>query len=126
MKKVVVLGLASLCLLTGCGNKVVCKGTQKESGKKVTMKVTATMKSDKVDKVSAKMTFSDKKDATEMCGLMELANSFAEKDSDKIDVKCKGKTIEIKDYAKMSGESTKGMKKADFIKAMEAQDLTCK
>ena len=31
MKKVVVLGLASLFLLTGCGNKVVCKGTQKEA-----------------------------------------------------------------------------------------------
>lgn len=124
MKKVVVLGLASLFLLTGCGNKVVCKGESKEDGQKVNMKVTATLKSKKVDKVKATMKFSDKKSAEEMCGLLELAKQFSS--DSKIEFKCKGKTIEFSDYTAMAGDNVKGMSKADFIKAMEAEDLTCK
>ena len=128
MKKVVVLGLASLFILTGCGsNKVTCKGTAKENGQKVDMKVVGTVKNDKISKVSAEMKFSDKDTAKSMCSLMELANSFA-KDDEKIDFECDGKTLKIKDYSKFDSDSDSviGKSKADFIKAMEKEDLTCK
>lgn len=124
MKKVVVLGLTSLFLLTGCGSKVVCKGETKQSGQKVSAKYTATLKSKKVDKVKVTMKFSDKKSAEDYCGLMELAKAFAG-DSAKLDFKCKGKTIEFSDYTQMSSE-IKGMSKDDFIKSMEEAGLTCK
>lgn len=124
MKRVAVLGIASLFLLTGCGSKVVCKGTAKENGEKVNMKVTATLKKDKIDKVSAKMSFSKKDTAKQYCSLFEAAKALGADSG--VDVKCSGKTIEFKDYAQVTGEKLSGMTKADFIKEMEAQDLTCK
>lgn len=127
MKKVLVLGVAAL-FLTGCGNKnqVVCKGKMSEDGQKIEMKVTGTLKSDKISKVSAEMTFSKKDTAKQMCSLLELANSMAEKDQ-KIDFKCDGKTLKIEDYTKYAeGDDIIGSSKADFIKAMETEKLTCK
>lgn len=128
MKKVMVLGLASLFILTGCGSKkVVCSGTTTEDGQKIKMKVTGSLKKDKIDKISAEMKFSDKDTAKQMCGLLELANSFA-KDDEKIEYKCDGKTLKIEDYAKFSEDedSLVGKSKKEFIKAMEEQELTCK
>ena len=132
MKKGILLGLASLFILTGCGgNKVVCTGKMNEAGMKAEMKITATIKSDKVSKIAAEMTFDDEKTAKSMCGLLELGNSFAEKEEDKVPFDCKGKTISFTDYSKMadSDEDTKiiGMSKADFIKEMEKEDgVKCK
>ena len=133
MKKGILLGLASLFVLTGCGNKVVCTGKMDEAGMKAEVKITATIKADKVDKIAADMTFDDEKTAKSYCGLFELANSFAEKEEDKISFDCKGKTISFKDYSKMVDEDADsdnkviGMKKADFIKEMEKEDgVKCK
>ena len=128
MKKLVfVLGLC--LLLSGCGNnKVVCSGSVDEQGLKVKLEVSAALKDDKVNNVSASMTFDDEKAAKQYCGLMELANSFAEDDSKKIDFECSGKSIEFKDYTKMmdSDEKIKEMTKDQFIEVMEAEKLTCK
>ena len=132
MKKGILLGLASLFVLTGCGNKVVCTGKMDEAGVKAEVKITATFKSDKVSKIAADMTFDDEKTAKSYCSLFDLANSFAEKEEDKISYECKGKTISFKDYSKMVDEDDDenkviGMKKADFIKEMEKTDgVKCK
>ncbi|MCR5787685.1 MAG: hypothetical protein K6G37_01160 [Bacilli bacterium] len=129
MKKVAVLGLTSLFLLTGCGSKnnVVCTGSTNEGGEKISMKVTGSLKGDKIEKVSAKLTFGSKDKAKQYCSIFELANSMASDSKDKIDVKCSGKSIEFKDYTKVSSDdSIIGASKADFIKAMEEQELKCK
>lgn len=124
MKKVVVLGLTSLFLLTGCGSKVVCKGTTEDGGQKIKMKITATIKSDKVSKASATMTFSDKKTAEQTCGFLALAAAMSEEAKD-LDYKCKGKTLEVKNYELME-DGIKGATKDSFIKSMKEQGLTCK
>ncbi len=132
MKKGILLGLASLFLLTGCGsngNKVVCTGKLEEDGMKAEMKLTATLKDDKVEKVAADMTFDSKDTAKQYCSLFEMANSFAEDEADKVKFKCDGKTISFENYADFAGEDDEivGMSKADFIKEMEKEDgVTCK
>ena len=129
MKKGILLGIAGLFILTGCGNKVVCTGKIDESGTKAEAKITATIKSDKVSKVSAKMTFADEKTAKTVCTYADLANTLAEKEEDKVKVTCKGKTVTFDDYTKLvdGEEKIVGMSKADFIKAMESQSgVKCK
>ncbi len=130
MKKGILFGLVCLFILTGCGNgnKVVCKGKLDEAGMKADMTVTATIKSDKVDKVSASMTFDSKDTAKQYCSLFEMANSFAE-DDEKVDFKCDGKTLTFENYSDFAGEDDEiiGMSKADFIKEMEKTDgVSCK
>ena len=131
MKKGILLGLASLFILTGCGNKneVVCTGKMDEEGMKAEAKITATIKDDKVEKVSAAITFDDKETAEQYCSLFEMANGFAESEDDKVGFKCDGKTISFENYSDFAGddEDIVGMAKADFIKTMEKEDgVTCK
>ncbi|MBO4600735.1 MAG: hypothetical protein J5634_00655 [Bacilli bacterium] len=108
MKKVAVLGLASLFLLTGCGsNKVTCKSDEG--------KVTATIKNDKVTNISMEMTASSKEEAQMVCALYKEA-------------KCSGKTVKISDAASLMGYSKSDLSKLskdDFKKAMEASDFKC-
>ena len=128
MKKAIVLGAASLFLLTGCGDKVVCTGKVDESGVKADMKIVATFKKDKISNATAEMKFADKKSADKICSLFETMNNFAEKDEDKLDVKCKGKTLKIANYTKLADEDEiKNMTKDSFIKEMEQTDgVKCK
>ena len=132
MKKFAFLFVVGLFLVAGCGsngNKVVCTGTQAEDGLKVEMKIEASLKDDKVSSVSATMKLDNEETAQQFCSFMALANSMAEDESDKIDYECKGKEIKIKNYDAMdSSEDDKvvGLSKADFIKAMEDEALTCK
>ena len=108
MKKAAVLGLASLFILTGCGsNKLTCKS--KEG------KVIASLKGDKVTKISMEMTASSKDEAKMICAIYK-------------DAKCSGKTVKIDDAASMLGYSNKELEKvtkAEFKKAMEASDFKC-
>ena len=120
MKKAVVLSLASLFLLTGCGsskNKVTCKGSMSESGIDATLKVVATLKDNKVSDVDMEYEFSSKDIASLMCSAAKATGAK---------VKCSGKSV------KMSGDSAfeeagldKDMSKDDFIKAAKAQGLKC-
>ena len=130
MKKGILLGLASLFIVTGCGgNKVVCTGKSDSAGISAETKITATIKNDKVAKVAGEMTFKDESTAKTMCSYVELANSLVEKEEDKVKVTCKGKTISFDDYTKMADDEEKiiGMSKADFIKTMEKEDgVKCK
>lgn len=131
MKKILFLLVACL-FVSGCGsNKVVCTGTYEENGQKYTAEIIGELKNDKIDKVSATMEFSDKKTAEQFCSLFELANSFTEDESKKVDYECKDKKVIFKDYTKLSEESDqklKGMTKKEFKKAMQQGEgkVTCK
>jgi len=116
MKKAVVLGLASLFLLTGCGsskNKVTCKGSMNQGGIKVEMKAIATLKDNKVKSVDLEYEFGSKEIASLMCAATKEA-------------KCSGKTVKISGETALSetGMSTEATKD-DFIKAAKAQGLKC-
>ena len=154
MKKGLILGLACLVVLSGCGKKdeakanntkkdnskssekvgkntVVCTGKVDEEGLTAEMKVTASLKAGKVDNASVSLVFSDKETAEQYCSLFELANSFAESEDDKVDFTCKGKTLTFKNYADFADPDDEddiiGLTKADFIKLMEESDgVTCK
>lgn len=131
MKKVAILFVIGLFLVSGCGkkNQVVCTGSQEESGQKFTMKVTANIKDDKVSGISAKMTFDNEDMAKSFCGILGLANSMSEDSKNKIEFDCGKKSITIKNYEKLAeseGENVADLSKEDFIKAMEEEGLTCK
>ena len=135
MKKFLVLSLGVL-LLAGCGksNKVTCSGDVEEGGQKYSMKVTGYLENDKVKTIDAVMEFSSKEEAQTMCGLMSLANGFAEKEKQKIDVKCDGKKMTIKGFEKVDsndeGESKlANLTKEEFIKYFQDESenkLVCK
>lgn len=122
MKKTLVLGIGALLLFTGCGsNKVVCTQTTEEDGKKMELQVTANMKDNKVSTVDATIKFED--DTT--------ASQFADDESKKIDVKCSGKSITIKNYDSVLASSDSenkvtGLTKDEFIQKMTSEDENVK
>lgn len=130
MKKYLFLMIIGLFLLAGCGsnkNEVVCKGNEKENNTTVSVKTVGKLQNDKINSVSATMTFEDKKTAESYCSLFKLVNSFSE--DMEIDVKCSGKTVEIRDYEKILESSetvVKGLTKAEFKEIMQNQGLICK
>lgn len=132
MKKTLVLGIGALLLFTGCGsNKVVCTQTTEEDGKKMELQVTANMKDNKVSTVDATIKFEDDTTASQYCGLMQLFNSFTEDESKKIDVKCSGKNITIKNYDSVLASSDSenkvtGLTKDEFIQKMTSEDKNVK
>lgn len=133
MKKGFIFLVCALFLLTACGkNEVVCTGKVEEDGETYEMKVTGTLKDDKISAVKASMTFADKEKADQFCSIMSLINSFAEDDSKKVDYKCDGTTITIENYQNMADsdeESPIGKTKAEFIELMtkdSEEKVTCK
>ena len=155
MKKGLVLGLACLLVLTGCGkkdeskadntkkgntkteekaskNQVVCSGKFEEGGLSAEMRVTATLKAGVVDKASVSMVFPDTETAKQYCSLFEFTNSIAETEEEKVDFTCDGKTLTFKNYedfadSEAEDDDIMGLTKAEFIKAMEETDgVTCK
>lgn len=108
MKKVAVLGLASLFLLTGCGSKkVTCKSDEG--------KVIATLKGDKVSKISFEMEAPSKEEAKQFCAIYKQA-------------KCSGKTVKISDAASLMGFSDKDIAKLTkdtFKEGMESEGFKC-
>ena len=134
MKKFAFLLVAGLFVVAGCGskakNQVVCTGEVEESGQKYKMEIKGTLNSaDVITGITAKMTFDNEDMAKSICGIFGLANSMAEDDSQKIDYECGKKSIEIKNYenlAELEGEELEKVSKADFIKEMENECLTCK
>ena len=86
MKKGVVLSIAALVLLTGCGNKVKCTSKNEETGAKYTY--TGTFKKDNLEKYTISVKYKTKDEAKESC-------ESAKKVYDKKDVKCSGKTVKV-------------------------------
>ena len=139
MKKFLVL-FVSVLLLVGCGNKeaqnpndVVCSGTVTEGGETYEMKLTAHTKDNKVETVDATMVFGKDETAKQMCDLFNLMNNFTEKEEDKIDVTCDGKSVTVKGFEKYADDEDNklaGMPKEDFVKYFQEgtndYKLTCK
>ncbi len=134
MKKGIITFAAVIALgcITGCGskkNQVVCTGKATENGQTYEAKIIANLKDGKVSGGSMEMKFSDKKTAETMCGFMALANSMAEKDSDKIDYKCSGKTLKINSLETFDTDGNLiGLTKEEFIKqaTSDSDDIKCK
>ena len=134
MKKLGALLIVGTLLLTGCGNKVVCSSTVKDGDKTAKIKITANMKNNKVSSVNAEMNFDSEDTAKQTCSSLELINSFNTDESKKLDFKCKGKKITIKDYDKLGSDDEDklvGLTKDEFIKKMtensdEESKVTCK
>ena len=147
MKKGLLIGLACLLFLTGCGDKESAKdnNAKKESsktkekasagnyvtctGKLDDAGVTATLE---IKAASVSMIFEDEKTAKQYCSIFELANTLAEDDADKVDFSCSGKKLTFNSYADFASaedddEDIIGLTKADFIKEMESSEgVTCK
>lgn len=119
------LGL-SMVMLTGCGkNQITCTGAEEQDGQKIEMKVTAKPKDGKVTEATATMTFAEEDTAKQMCSLFEMANGLTE-EGKKLDIKCDGKDITIKNYLLMQDDAKEEYTEDEFIKLMEDGKLTCK
>ena len=126
----VVFCVALLFVVAGCTkkNQVVCTETQTENG--VTIKGEIIVDFDKDDKLSdatAVYDLSDKSAADQYCSLFKLMEN-AEKG---VKIECSGTKVTIKGFAKAESndeedEEMIGMTKADFLKKMESQEMTCK
>lgn len=135
MKKLGALLIVGTLFLTGCGgNKVVCSSTIKEDGHTYGMKITAKMKDNKVSSIDAEMNFDTEDSANEMCSTLALINGFTSNDNEKLDYKCSGKKITIKNYEKLASsddDKLVGLTKDEFVKTMtedtsEDNKVTCK
>ena len=109
MKKVAVLGLASLFLLTGCGSKkVTCSSSEG--------KIIATVKGDKVTKIGAEIDYGSKELAKAACKLDKKA-------------KCSGSNVKYDDAASQMGITKDELSKLtvkEFKSGMKAMGFSCK
>lgn len=133
MKKsiIAIVAVVALGCITGCGknkNQVVCTGKATENGKTYEAKIVANLKNNKVNDGYIEMKFSDSKTADTMCSLFKLANSMADKESDKIDYSCKGKTVKINTLDMDEDEKFVGLTREEFIKkaTKDSEDIKCK
>ena len=118
MKKGIVLGLAGLFLLTGCGSKVTCSRTLKQGGKEIEAKLIAKTKGKKIDSIEVVYNTDSKETANQFCKVYSSA-------------KCSGKKVTLSnDVAlKMFGVTKKQLQDSDkdeFIKGIESTGFTCK
>ena len=134
MKRFVIAFAAVITVgfVTGCGskkNEVVCTGKITEGGVTQEAKIVAKLKKNKVSDGYMEIKYSDQKSADTMCSMMKLANSMAEKDSEKIDYTCKGKTMKINSLKTFDEEGNLiGLTKEEFIKqaTSENDEIKCK
>lgn len=118
MKKGVILSLASLFLLTGCGSKVTCTQTLKQSGKEIEAKIIAKVKSKKIDSIEVVYNTDSKETANLFCKAYSSA-------------KCSGKkvTFDNDSALKLVGISQSDLSsttKDDFVKGIETTGFKCK
>lgn len=126
MKKYLLI-LPLLLLSIGCGkkNEVVCTVENEEDG--VTTEIIATLDNkDKVQDAKIKMTFNDEKLAEKMCSTFELTNSYAEKEEDKLEFKCSGKSIEMSANDLVGSIDVTDITKSELIDSAKKEDYTCK
>ena len=128
-------------VLTGCGSsgeKLTCTVEQKDEASGQTMKaeIIAKLKEDKIDSVSAEMTFDSEDAANQYYSILQLAEAFME-EGKSLDLSKSGKTIKIGNMMDMlssegneeEGEAAFDVSKAtkdEFKKYVEAQGYTCK
>ena len=125
MKKIVLLGLISIFLLTGCKKELVCSGKIDKEGKTASTKVIATIKNGKVNTTKVAITFDEKEATLQYCSLLEKLNLLTEQN--KITYQCNNKTInfeKFQDFASIfanSNEDLDGISKTAFKKKMKDQ-----
>jgi len=116
--------------LAGCGsnkNQVVC--TQEETQNGITIKGKVIVDFDKNDKLTdatATYELSDQTAADQYCSIFKMMEN-----ADKgIKIECSGTKVTIKGFAQMEADEDEedilGMSKADFIKQMAEENVTCK
>ena len=76
MRKGLVLGLAGLFLLSGCGKKVTCSQTLKEGGEEIEAKVIASVKKDKID--SIEVVYNTEKKDTDITQFISNVKKYTE------------------------------------------------
>ena len=119
MKKGLVLGLAGLFLLTGCGSKkVTCSQTIKQGGKEIEAKVIAKVKSKKIDSIEVVYETDSKETASQFCKVYSSA-------------KCSGKKVTLSNDVALNlfGLTKKQLQessKDDFVKGIESTGFKCK
>ena len=119
MKRGIVLGLAGLFLLTGCGSsKVTCSRTIKQGGEEIEAKVIANVKNKKIDSIKVVYETESKEMASKFCKVYS-------------DAKCSGKKVTLSnDVAlKLFGITEKDLKespKDDFVTGIESTGFKCK
>ena len=134
MKKyfLIVLLLALVLVVTGCGskNQLKCTGSYTEGGTTMKAEIVADFtKDDKLIDANVVYDLKDETTANQYCSLFKLMED-AEKG---ISVKCSGSKITIEGFAKMENEygdqefsTLVGKTKEEFKKAIETENLTCK
>lgn len=103
MKKGLVLGLASLVLLTGCGNKVKCKvddGT-----------VIGTFKNNNITKITMTEKYKTKSEAKANCATVKSMKSLY---GDDAKVKCSSKSVSLTISAPKGTKMTKEQFKKQY------------
>lgn len=96
MKKGLVLGLAGLFLLTGCGNKVKCSDGDAE--------YVGTFKKDTITKITISEKYKSKSEAKESCaGAKAMKSLYGEG----AEVKCSGKKVSVTIKAPKGTKMTK-------------------
>ena len=134
MKKYIIafVAVVALGVVTGCGknkNQVVCTGKATENGQTYEAKIVGKLKDNKINDGYIEMKFSDQKTADTMCGFMAMANSMSEKESEKIDYTCKGKTLKMNSLKSFDTDGNLiGLTKEEFIKQAteSSKDIKCK
>lgn len=119
----VVVMVAMLFVLTGCGSKLVAtKSTDDSMMGKYEEKIEVSFKGDKADKIVWTMEFDDENKAKAAAGVYGLASS----EDSKIDVDQKGKKVTLKMSAKDFGSSDEDVNKDDMKKQLEDMGYTVK
>lgn len=120
MKKGMVLGLASLFILTGCGskNKITCTQTMSEDGVKLTSKIIGYVDGNKIKSIDYEFDAGSKEMAQLICSMYDKA-------------KCSGSTAKISgddalDMAGITSDDLAKLTKAEFKKEMESGGYKCK
>ena len=105
MKKGLVLGLAGLFLLTGCGNKVKCSQDGTE--------YVGTFKSNNITKVTISEKYKSKSEAKESCAAAKAMKSLY---GEGTEVKCSGKKVSLTMKAPKGTKMTKEEFKKQYCK----------
>ena len=121
--------MISILFVTGCGskNQVKCTGTFTEGGFSMDADLIADFDGDeKITDAKVIMDLKDSTTANQFCTLYKMAEDSAKG----ITVSCSGSKITITGFGKLESEDDDdkfvGKTKEEFIKAMEAENFTCK
>ncbi len=135
MNKLKIFMIMILCLgvfyLTGCTsneNEIKCKINEEYEDKTMETEVKATMKDDKINKITATLTFDSDNTAVSYYNLFKSYEELSN-DEEKIEAKLDGKVVTIENFdnylKKSQNADLIGKDKDEFIKMMESMQYKC-